>query len=268
MPRLLPALVAVVALAGCGEVPDFPVLAPTAAAESSATLRARGWIDVPLEVAGAASVTVAGGAVFSPYFERLEAVEIGVDVAEGEPAVVTLPLGEAVCPAGGGASSLQVVLEADGREILQTVVLDDAALAEIHEDECRTQRATDAASPALGLPTGIEDGVVRTTVVVTRGESVESVVLEEIEGSEVFSVTAVDGALPAELVAGRLRLEVPVEIAVAACPADGEPADAAYRFDAWMSVGGGDPTRVVLEAQASLKEALDDVLAECAAADG
>ncbi len=257
-----------VALAGCGAVPEFPIVGPTAVLEYPRTLQAQRWIEVHVESEGGEDVMVTGGALFSPSFERLDAVEVGVRVYPGHDARVRLPLGDAVCPAGAGPSSAQLVIESDGAEVVQSVAVDDAVLAEINQNECLMQGVTDAAVPSLGLPGAIDDGALHTTITLTRAESSQSVVLTQAAGSVIFALEADAGELPAELVAGRLRLEVPVTIRVARCdPHAFAESKQTFLFKVWMSVGGGPETYVEMHAEGALMEVLQELFDACGEAD-
>ncbi len=252
-------VLALLAVAACAPIPDFPIVQPSAAVATPGTPQAARWVEIDVASARDSSVLVTGGSLFSPYFERLDAVAVGVPVDPGGSAPVRLPLGAAACPAGAGPSSAQLVIEVDGTEVVQSVMLDDAVLAEINADECRVQDATDAAEPTLGPSGGVDGDVVHTSIVLTRGYSLLPVSLDAVAGTELLSLTAADGELPAVLPTGRERLEVPVDVRVETCDRDafaasGDP----FVFEVTLTVEGGTPTRVWLRAEGPLR---DDLLA-------
>ncbi|WP_062383071.1 hypothetical protein [Demequina iriomotensis] len=130
VPALLPAL------AGCAGTPEYPILAPSAPAKVPDRVYAMRALEITVTSAVEGPVRVTGGTVFSPYFDRVDAVGIDVELGEGDEAVVTLPLGAATCPAGEGGTSAQLVLEVDGQELLQSVALDAQGIGRLNSDAC------------------------------------------------------------------------------------------------------------------------------------
>ncbi|WP_156159177.1 hypothetical protein [Demequina gelatinilytica] len=127
---------AVPVLAGCSGAPTYPILATAAPAQVPEHVYATRALEVTLSNPSSEPVKVSGGTVFSPYFERVDAVGIDVVLTPGDDAVVTLPLGVVTCPAGGGETSAQVVLEVGGEELLQSVVLEAKGLKALNREAC------------------------------------------------------------------------------------------------------------------------------------
>ncbi|MDN4475190.1 hypothetical protein QQX09_04870 [Demequina sp. SYSU T00192] len=123
-------------LAACAGTPDYPVVATAAAAEVPDASLAMRSVEVTIGSTGDEDVVLTGGTVFTPYFDRLDAVGLHVTVPAGGEVTIRLPLGLATCPAGEGESSAQLVLEAGGEELLQTVLLRDRQLARLNEATC------------------------------------------------------------------------------------------------------------------------------------
>ncbi|WP_062524305.1 hypothetical protein [Demequina rhizosphaerae] len=123
-------------LAACAATPEYPIVATAAAAEVPDASLAMRSVEVTLESTGAADAVVTGGTVFTPYFDRLDAVRLNVTVPAGGSVTVRLPLGIATCPAGEGDSSAQLVLVSGGEELLQTVMLRDRQLARLNKATC------------------------------------------------------------------------------------------------------------------------------------
>ncbi len=129
-------VLAVLPLAACAGAPEYPIVATAAAAEVPDASLAMRSVEVTLESVGAQDVVVTGGTVFSPYFDRLDAVGLNIAGPAGGEVTVRLPLGIATCPAGEGGSSAQLVLESGGEELLQSVVLRDRQLARLNKKTC------------------------------------------------------------------------------------------------------------------------------------
>ncbi|WP_062462437.1 hypothetical protein [Demequina soli] len=130
------AAVAAPLLAGCSGAPVYPILASVAPAAAPDAVLASRSVDVTLSTAVDEDVVVTGGMIFSPYFDRLDAIAVDKTVVPGEPLTIRLPLGAATCPAGEGPSSAQLVLDVGGEELVQTVLLEGDHLATLNSDAC------------------------------------------------------------------------------------------------------------------------------------
>ncbi|SEJ08361.1 hypothetical protein [Demequina mangrovi] len=126
----------VLGCAACGSVPDYPILEPRASAEVPEHVYAMRSLDIALTSASEGPVIVTGGTIFSPYFDRVDAVGLDVELAPGGSTTVTLPLGVVSCPAGEGDASAQLVLEVDGEELLQSVMLDAKGIRALNKEAC------------------------------------------------------------------------------------------------------------------------------------
>ena len=261
--RIVPLLALLaVTVAGCGAVPDFPVVQATATMTDGSTSVGR-WYDVEV-TAGDSPVRIAGAAFFTPYFATTDGVAVDQTLAAGEAATITLPVGAAECPAGQGPSTVQLVLEVDGGEVLQSVEVEGDALLERHASECGQAAITAAISHSFGPILAAEPLAVRTTLLLVRVSGSDAATVDAIEGSEQFRLTADQGALPAELVRGAQRLEVPVTIEAARC--DGLPfggATTAFAFTIVMRSGDGEAVRVSLRPEGALLAALEDIALTC-----
>lgn len=253
---------ATVALAGCAGAPEFPLVEPTATMGEDAAAGGR-WFEVPVR-AGDAPVTIQGAAFLSPYFTATEGVEVGVDLAAGESVTLSVPVGAATCPAGRGATTLQLVLAADGREVLQSVEVSGSALEERNVVECGQAAITGAITPSFGAVAASDSLTARTSVLLVRVSGTEPVTVKSVSGSEQFAVTADEGALPATLKSTGQRLEVPVTIEAISC--DGLPfggATTAFGFSIELSRPDEDPVRVSIRPEGELLATLEGIATSC-----
>ncbi|WP_062519056.1 hypothetical protein [Demequina silvatica] len=132
------------ALAGCAGAPEYPVLATAAVAELPTDSFATRSIDVTLESVWDQPVVIAGGTVFTPYFERLDAAGLDVALPAGGEVTVRLSLGAATCPAGEGPTSAQLVIDMGDQELLQSVMLRDRELRPLNTRACEVIGGLDA----------------------------------------------------------------------------------------------------------------------------
>lgn len=254
------------ALAGCASTPTFPAVGEsgTVTPPESSVLQ---WITVDIEAASDQPVTVQGGSVFSPFFERLDAVEVDEVVEPDGTVSIRLPLGDAVCPASAGSSSAQLVLESDGTELIQAVMLDGGVLADVNKERCALAASMQAAEVSLGASHGRGEDAVGTSIVLTRSISPLPATLLSVTGSDVFTVTPSPGELPATLVVGRERLEVPVSISLAQCPGSAsELTESDFVFSARLAVEGAEPHPAAVRAAGDLRDDLEALVDACAGA--
>ncbi|MDN4484290.1 hypothetical protein [Demequina lignilytica] len=250
------------ALAGCAATPAFPVVEPTAVLGEDPEAGGR-WIEVPVTAADR-DVRITGAAFLTPYFTTTDGVEVGLDLAAGASDTINVPVGAATCPAGLGTTTLQLVVEVDGVEVLQSVAVEGDVFEQRNGEECGQTAITGAITPSFGSVSASDAPAVSTSVLLVRVSGTESVTLESVSGSEQFSVTADDGALPATLEATGQRLEVPVTIASIRC--DGMPfggATTAFAFSLELSRPGEDPVPVTIRPEGELLATLEDMVASC-----
>lgn len=256
-------LLAALLLAGCGSVPEYPLVAPTGTVAESGGAWSR-WLEVEVSSVRDQAVTILGARIASPLFTGIASVRVDQELAPDGTVTLRLPIGVAECPPGLGESSVQVSLEADGVELLQTVMVPEETLVELNARQCESQTAGDAVAPSFGTVAASEDGVVATELVLVRGDSMEPVEVLEVTGSRVFDVSVDEGALPLTMTSAQVRTAVPVAIRPAACEPL-SPLDAAgvLTFTVTVRVGGGGEQAMTVTPQGSVRSELEAMLEAC-----
>ncbi|WP_062381504.1 hypothetical protein [Demequina pelophila] len=257
------ATLAAAGLAACA-APDYPILAENAALAQPASLASGRWVEVTVESAVDRELRVEGGALTSPYFAPVAAVRLDQAVAPGGRARLWLPLGAAVCPAGGGAASVQLTLEDADQELLQTVTVDDAPLAQLHAEACGARAVTEVAAPAFGGSIDEGDGFVATTVTLTRVSGTEPVDLVGLVAADPLVAAASD--LPARLEPADHAIERTVTLRPADCESTRIAQASGLTLTLTLQVEGGEAREVILRPTDALADAVGRMLDACTTA--
>ncbi|MFW7414831.1 hypothetical protein [Demequina sp. SO4-18] len=271
------AVACVIVIAACDGPPATPSPTPTgdlspptvSAVGDTAfprTLQADRMVEVQIETPGDRRGIVVSVALDSPYFGPSGTVPTNVLLEPGWVSRLRVPLGPALCPAGSGESVATVEVRAyDGTEVAEReVTLEDQALADINETECRRRIATDAAAPSFAAPVARGDAV-ETSVVLQRGSSNAAATLTSLSGNVIFSLEPEPGVLPVTLEPGQERAAVPVTLTATRCDAHAfAESKKTFVFTASYDVAG-QAIAAEYQAEGAMREALQELFDRCGA---
>lgn len=190
-----------------------------------------------------------------------------LDPGRGNP--VRLPLGSPVCPAPPGESTVVMTIEADGREVTETVVVDDSVLRDINADECAAQAVLDVAAPSFGAVETQTTEAIETTIVLKRGDTTPGapVTLDAMTGNIVFAID-LDEAAERTLAAGAASLAVPAVVRVGRCdPHVFAESKKTWVFPVYLAVGDAEPAYVEIQPDDVTRAALQQLFDDCGEAE-
>jgi len=177
---------------------------------------------------------------------------------------VRLPLGDPVCPAPEGESTVVLTVRVGDRTATEVIVADDTALRTINADECAQQAILDVAQPSFGPVESQTAAEMNTSVVLTRGAvaAEQPVTLTSMTGNIVFIVTLSDE--PRTLDPGASSVSVPAIISVGRCDSHVfAESKKTFVFPLYLAVGDAEPAYVEIQPDAVTKQALQDLFDSC-----
>ncbi|HYF46088.1 MAG TPA: hypothetical protein VD926_07750, partial [Acidimicrobiales bacterium] len=190
---------------------------------------------------GAEPLTVETVQLRSPKFEPESPSPRDTQLAPGQLLLLPLPYGPSVCPAGEGAD---VVVATIGGEAVEVPLTQqpDGVMDELHEVECAEAAVRDAADLTFGDQWEVTGPRSASGEVVVEPRGSTEVVVESMEGNIVFGVRLGAGDLPAPST-------FPAELVVDRCDTHALiESKRTFKFPLEVSLDGGDPALVVLEA--------------------
>lgn len=277
------------ALGACTAPAQTPQVAPphtltaSAAAETVArpeltaevayprTLQAQRWVEIRVAGTVGDDWVVTAATLDAPAFARVEVTARNVRLFEGGIGRVRVPLGEAMCPAGGGFATAELVLAHDGGDVVTVEVeLPSEVLAEINAGECAMEAVRNVAAPSLGTADAVSGPSVDTTLTLSRGVGGHDshVEMTALKGSVIFEVKASEAQLlPLALTAGTSSVALPITITATRCDAHAvAESKKTFVFGVWLSIDGAPEQYVEVSPASALEKDLTTVLDRCVAA--
>lgn len=151
-----------------------------------------------------------------------------------------------------------------------TVDLPTATLADIHTDECGRRAVETAVELTVGSQWQRSDEGIAGEFVLRRrpGASSSTITVSNVGGSVIFIARALpdDRVLPVRLAPGDDETRLPVEIVASRCdPHAVAESKKTYLFPLWIEVGAAPAQYVTVDAEPTLRPALDELIDECMA---
>ncbi len=228
-------------------------------------------LDVRVVNSGAVEVEVTSLAYRTPFVDPVAPSDDAPIVGPALARDVELALGEATCPAGDGASVVDITVTIDGRPWTGSYpILDPERLQQLNARECGQRAVLEVASLALGDAPTTEGEVLTTTIDVVRRSGAEPVTITETGGTLLFQVLP-DGpagalvTMPSDSDSAALAVEVRTPRSDAHV-VSGSPLS--YRFPVWVQVGDAEPQYVFLTPGPGLRAGLEALVQDCLAREG
>ena len=217
-------------------------------------------------------VVVVDVALRSPLFEPVEPDVHDYQVAAGLRQDLRMDVGASICPPPDGPSMIEMTVEIDGERSHGLVEIDIGPITTINTRECGEQFVFEHANVEWGPEFTVDDGLLTTTVTLTRRNGDESMSVTAVRGTVLYIVVpAVD--LPDDAPLGTMAVgestgTAPAAMHVGRC----EPHAVAdvkkpYSFNVWVTIGESDPYPIELLPGEEIQAALAAMLQECIAAD-
>ena len=219
-----------------------------------------------------ADIIVVDVALRSPLFEPVEPDVHDYPVAAGRRQDLRMGVGASICPPADEPSMVEMTVEVDGVRRHGLVEIDISPIAKINTRECGEQFVFEHASVEWGPEFTVHDGVLNTTVTLTRRESDEAMSVTAVRGTVLYLVLPAaemsDGTPLGTMAVGESSGSAPVVMRVGRC----EPHAVAdvkkpYSFGVWVTIGDSEPYPIELLPGEEIKAALAELLQECIAAD-
>ena len=217
-------------------------------------------------------IVVVDVALRSPMFEPVEPDVHDYRVAAGRRQDLQMGVGESVCPPLDEPSMIEMTVELDGERRQGLVEIDITPIAKINTRECGERFVFEHASVEWGPDFSVVDGVLTTTVTLTRQEGDEALAVTAVRGTVLYivlpAVEVTDGEPLGTLAPGESMGTAPVTMHVGRC----EPHAVAdvkkpYSFGVWVTIDDSEPYPIELLPGEEIKAALAELLQECIAAD-
>lgn len=278
-------------IAGAGAAPVIPIGQPAVGAagglelpdgvsiavEFPRYLQIARRIEAIIDNQSDTAVTVVDLALRSPLFEPIPADRADYTVQPGLRQDLDLGLGASICPTAdesagpGGTSALAMTVEIDGRRRHGTVEIDATPIERISRTECGQRLVLESIGLAYGPEFEVIDGVLLTTITLTRLAGDEPITLTDARGSVLFVVEPVDplerGDPLAVMASGEPAARASIAVNVGRCEAHAvADAKKPFEFAVWISLGSSDPYFVTLVPEGEIRAALEALLQECIAA--
>jgi hypothetical protein len=242
------------------------VTQPDAVVTFPRTLQAARLVEAQVRTEGEVDAVVVSAVLESPLFadspERESEVRLFPDWANR----VRLPLGEPVCSAASGDTTVVLTIDAGGERRTEVLsVPDDAVLRQINAEECEQRAVLDVATPSFGEVESQTSAEVRTTIVLTRGDSLpsEPVTLTAMTGNIVY-IVELDAAANTTLAPGEASLEVPATVRVGRCdPHVFAESKKTFVFPVHLGVGDAEPAYVEIQPDPVTRAALQKLFDDC-----
>ena len=217
-------------------------------------------------------IIVVDVALRSPLFEPVEPDVHDYPVAAGRRQDLRMGVGESICPPADEASMIEMTVEIDGERRHGLVAIDISPITKINTRECGERFVFEHANVEWGPEFTVDDGVLTTTVTLTRRDGDEAMSVTAVRGTVLYLVLpaaeASDGTPLGTMAAGESSGSAPVVMRVGRC----EPHAVAdvkkpYSFGVWVTIGDSEPYPIELLPGEEIKAALAELLQECIAAD-
>jgi hypothetical protein len=217
-------------------------------------------------------IIVVDVALRSPLFEPVEPDVHDYPVAAGRRQDLRMGVGESICPPADEPSMIEMTVEIDGERRHGLAEIDISPISKINTRECGERFVFEHANVEWGPEFTVDDGVLTTTVTLTRRDGNETMSVTAVRGTVLYLVLAAgetsDGTPLGTMVAGESSGSAPVVMRVGRC----EPHAVAdvkkpYSFGVWVTIGDSEPYPIELLPGEEIKAALAELLQECIAAD-
>jgi hypothetical protein len=217
-------------------------------------------------------IIVVDVALRSPLFEPVEPDVHDYPVAAGRRQDLRMGVGESICPPADEPSMIEMTVEIDGERRHGLAEIDISPISKINTRECGERFVFEHANVEWGPEFSVDDGVLTTTVTLTRRDGNETMSVTAVRGTVLYLVLAAgetsDGTPLGTMVAGESSGSAPVVMRVGRC----EPHAVAdvkkpYSFGVWVTIGDSEPYPIELLPGEEIKAALAELLQECIAAD-
>ena len=217
-------------------------------------------------------IIVVDVALRSPLFEPVEPDVHDYSVAAGRRQDLRMNVGASICPPADDPSMIEMTVEVDGERRHGLVEIDISPIAKINTRECGERFVFEHATVEWGPEFTVDDGILTTTVTLTRRQGDEAISVTAVRGTVLYLVLPAtetsEGVPLGTMAAGESSATAPVVMRVGRC----EPHAVAdvkkpYSFGVWVTVGDSDPYPIELLPGEEIKAALADLLQECIAAD-
>ncbi len=245
--------------------PSGRITVPDAVVTFPRTLQADRMVEAQVVTAGPGDAVVTSARLESPLFADSPPRDSGPRLFPDWANRVRVPLGKAVCPAPVGSSTVALTIRLDGREVTETLSIDDSVLRKINADECAQQAVLDVATPSFGPVESQSDSEMRTSIVLTRGNShtTSPVTLTSMTGNIVFIVTLAAGA-DATLEPGQVSTAVPAVVTVGRCdPHVFAESKKTFVFPVRLAIDGAEPAYVEIQPDPASRAALQALFNTC-----
>ena len=245
--------------------PSGRITVPDAVVTFPRTLQADRMVEAQVVTAGPGDAVVTSARLESPLFADSPTRDSGPRLFPDWANRVRVPLGEAVCPAPVGESTVALTITIDGREVTETLEFDDAVLLKINADECAEQAVLDVAAPSFGPVESQTASEIHTTIVMTRGaaQRTSPVALSSMTGNIVYIVT-LDAAADATLDAGQETIAVPAVVTVGRCdPHVFAESKKTFVFPVRLAIDGAEPAYVEIQPDPTARAALQALFNTC-----
>jgi hypothetical protein len=208
----------------------------------------------------------------SPLFEPVPPDAHDYTVAAGRRQDLQMGVGESICPPVDEPSMVEMTVEIGGERRHGLVEIDIEPLMDLHTRECGERLVFELANVEWGPDFTVDDGVVATTVTLTRRQGDEPMSITNVRGTVLYLVLPAtppsEGRPLGTMAPGESSGSAAVIMRVGRC----EPHAVAdvkkpYSFAVWVTVGDSEPYFLEVLPGAELQSALGGLLQECIAAD-
>jgi hypothetical protein len=218
------------------------------------------------------AIVVVDVALRSPLFEPVAPDRHDYTVAAGLRQDLQMGVGASICPRPDEPSMLEMTVEIDGERRHGRVELDIEPLNELHSRECGERLVFEHADVAWGPEFTVDDGVLTTTVTLTRRQGDEPLAVTNVRGTVLYLVLPpsppADGEPLGTMASGETVATAPVLMRVGRC----EPHAVAdvkkpYSFGVWVTLADSEPYFLEVLPGPEIQAALAGLLQDCIAAD-
>lgn len=237
--------------------------------ENSRTAQIRGVLYARLVNEGDRPLEVTSLELLDERFAEVPATPKSTTVDPGgDPVVTPFEYGDVVCDDGAsGPASLAVTIVSGGElseRVLPVATAGEEALTQLHASTCRQRAAVAAADIRFGPAwQATAPATARGRIVVERAATDDEVVVEQAEGTVIFSLRILgeDEDHVVVLAEDQTIAEVEVEVSAARCdPHALIESKKTYSFPIWVRVGQAPAVYVVLEPEGDARTAMEQLL--------
>ena len=273
------ALVGVLLSCGGDEPAEEPAAAPTTSAESSFELptgvtvfvefprylQLQRRLEVAVDNRSDTEFQVTSLALRSPLFEPVEPELRDTTVEIGRRRDMQIGLGRAVCPAPTGASTVEIEATLDGVTQHGVVDVDPAPLDRISAEECGREFVLDHVDVGFSADFTVTDGVVDTTLDLSRRQGDDPVTVTAVRGSVLIELAgAEDGTPLASMATDEDSLAIPVRMRVIRCdPHAVIESKKTFQLATWVAIGDREAQHLVVSPEGELRGALEELIQQC-----